>query len=94
MVEYYDLIGLIGMSLNMGNYARLQLQREYAKHIVFSAGNFIGSLMMLYSLSYNWNTSAVIVNVIVSAFSLLGFFRCMKYKAKNDQAAAASTATA
>lgn len=80
MIEIYDIVGLIGVGLSMGNYARLQWQREYAKHMFFSAGNLLGSLLVLVSLSHSWNLSAFVVNCIVALISAYGVYRCMKYE--------------
>lgn len=85
MIDFYDAIGLIGVALNMSNYARLQWQREYAKHMAFSLGNMIGSVLMLISLLHKWNLSAFIVNSLVATISAYGVYRCLKYYFKPSE---------
>lgn len=80
MIDFFDLAGLIGVTFSMGNYARLQWQREYAKHMAFSLGNLIGSGLIILSLLHRWNLSAFIVNCLVATISAYGVYRCLKYK--------------
>ncbi len=86
MIDLYDCIGLVGVSMTMSNYARLQWQREYAKRMAYSLGNLIGSLLIVFSLFYKWNLPAFIVNCLIATISTYGVYRCMKYqwKAQNE----------
>ena len=79
-MDFYDLIGLVGVAFSMGNYARLQWQREYAKRMAFSLGNLFGSVLILLSLLHKWNLSAFVVNCLVALISAYGVYRCLKYK--------------
>ncbi|MDD3182574.1 MAG: hypothetical protein PHD48_07225 [Alphaproteobacteria bacterium] len=85
MLDFYDILGLFGVSISMTNYARLQWQRDYAKHMAFSLGNLLGSLLIVLSLLNKWNLSAFIVNCIVATISAYGVYRCLKYKVKAAQ---------
>ncbi|MGE4350612.1 MAG: hypothetical protein AB7E52_00300 [Bdellovibrionales bacterium] len=87
MVDFYDLIGLAGVCLSMGNYARLQWQRDYAKRMAFSLGNFMGSCFIILSLLHKWNLSAFVVNALVASISAYGVYRCLKYKIRERQTA-------
>lgn len=80
MISLYDAIGLIGVGLSLYAYARLQWQRDYAKHIGYSAHNLIGALCMLITLSKDWNLSSFTVNAIWACLSVYGVYRCLKYR--------------
>lgn len=86
MLDFYDILGLIGVTFSMANYARLQWQRDYAKAMAFSLGNLIGSMLIICSLLHRWNLPAFIVNCLVATISIYGVYRCMKYKFREQQA--------
>ncbi len=87
MISHYDLAGLVGMSLGLYAYARLQWQREYAKRLSYSLLNAINASLMLYSLSNNWNLAAFVSMSIFGLLSLYGVYRCLKYRWSENQAA-------
>jgi len=79
MLTTYDFIGLVGISLSSICYARVQWQRDYAKHLSYSILNFVATLLLGVSLSKNWNLASFVSNLIWGAISLYGVYRCMKY---------------
>lgn len=79
MVTVYDIFGLLGVAIAVANYAHLQWRRDYVREIGYSAGNVLSCALMLVSLSYNWNLSAFVTNVIMGLISLYGIYRCLKY---------------
>ncbi|MFA6279445.1 MAG: hypothetical protein WC612_01450 [Bdellovibrionales bacterium] len=80
MISHYDFAGLVGMSLGLYSYARLQWQRDYAKRLQYSLLNSINAALMLYSLSNNWNLAAFTSMSIFGLLSLYGVYRCLKYR--------------
>lgn len=80
MISHYDLAGMVGISLGLYAYARLQWQREYAKRLAYSLLNLINALLMRYSLSHSWNLAAFIGTSLFGLLSLYGVYRCLKYR--------------
>ena len=81
MIESYDIVGTIGVSIIIVAYFLLQIQKLSTTHVSFSIMNIIGSLMILYSLSFNWNFSSVMIEVfwiLVSCIGIYNYF--VKYK--------------
>jgi hypothetical protein len=79
MVTPYDLVGLAGVSLSIGCYARVQWQRDYAKKLSYSLLNLISAALLAVSLDSEWNLAAFISNLIWGSISAYGVYRCMRY---------------
>jgi hypothetical protein len=88
MIDFWDILGLVGVLFTIYNYAWLQWQRDYAKKLRYSVGNFLGAILIALSLLDKWNLSAFVVNVIMASISAYGIYRCLKYKAKQKVPAA------
>lgn len=69
---WIDIIGVVGVSIVVFTYLLLQLERINAKGFWYSFLNALGSLMILYSLTYNWNLASVIIEFFWIAISLFG----------------------
>ncbi|MFA4994725.1 MAG: hypothetical protein WC521_05420 [Bdellovibrionales bacterium] len=81
-IDLYDFLGLVGVVFTIYNYARLQWQRDYAKKLRYSVGNFLGATLITVSLLDKWNLAAFVVNVIMALISAYGIYRCLKYRSK------------
>jgi hypothetical protein len=79
MLDAYDLLGLLGVAINLYAYARVQLQREYAKRLGYSLANLLGAVLLAASLLSKWNFAAFTGNVIWAILSFFGLYRCVKY---------------
>lgn len=75
----YNAIGLCGVAISLGCYARIQWQRDFAKRMSFSALNGLASVLMLICLSHSWNLASFVSNICWLGFSLYGMWRCFKY---------------
>lgn len=82
MIEHYEIAGLLGVGFAIYAYARVQLQRDYAKQIEYSVLNLANAALLMYSLCFNWNLASFIGNAIWAAISLYGVYRCLKYKSR------------
>jgi len=82
IIDFYDFLGLIGVVFTIYNYARLQWQRDFAKKLRYSVGNFLGAALITVSLLDKWNLAAFVVNVVMALISAYGIYRCLKYRAK------------
>lgn len=88
MFDIYDAIGLIGVTLSVYSYARIQWQRDYAKRLSYSLLNLMASILLTISLLYKWNLSSFVINAVWGIISCYGVYRCLKYIWKERRAAA------
>jgi len=75
-----DLVGLFGVALILLAYGLLQLERIDPKSVRYSAFNFIGALLILISLVYNFNLASFIIEIAWLVISLFGLFRAFKLR--------------
>ena len=64
----------------------MQWHRDYAKTLSFSLLNLIGSLLLAFSLLYNWNLASFVSNAIWGTISAYGVYRCLKYIVREKKA--------
>lgn len=69
--------GLIGVFIVLIAYGLLQLQRMDPYSISYSLLNLLGSLMVLFSLYFEWNLPAVVIEVVWSFISFYGLYKAM-----------------
>ena len=72
-----DGIGLIGVIALLIGYFMLNTGRWMAMSFIYQVFNFIGSALILFSLFFHWNLSAVVIEICWMAISLLGMYRCV-----------------
>jgi hypothetical protein len=77
-----DIIGLGGVFLTLLAYCLLQTSVLKVEGVFYSLVNALGSAMILYSLYYEWNTSAAVME---GAWLLLSLFGGVKAYWKKRQ---------
>jgi hypothetical protein len=82
VVHWYDVISILGVFLILGTYFLLQWGRLDSDSYSYSWLNIIGSALVLYSLFYDWNLSAVIIEISWIIISFLGIFRNFQSREK------------
>jgi hypothetical protein len=70
-----DTVGIIGVGLTLLAYFLLQIERLTSDGLGYSLLNLIGAIMVMYSLMFNWNTPAVIMEAAWILISLYGTVR-------------------
>ncbi len=70
-----DYIGLLGVVLVLVCYFLLQFGFLSLKSFTFSFLNFVGSILLLFSLMYHWNLASVVIEVVWLLISLFGVIR-------------------
>ena len=73
----HDIIGSIGVILTLLSYFLLQTSRLKIEGITYSAANAMGSIMILYSLYYEANFSAILMEsiwLIISVYGMIKIF--------------------
>lgn len=72
---FYDLIGTIGVAVIIITYVFLQLGKIESKHLLYSILNAVGASLIIFSLYFNFNFSAFIVEFFWLLISLFGIGR-------------------
>ena len=72
--EWHDFLGNLGVILIVGSYLWLQLGRISGQSAAYSLVNAVGAALVLISLYFEFNLSAVLVEFFWLVISLLGLF--------------------
>ncbi len=73
--EWHDLVGNIGVFFILATYLALQLERIEATSIIYSVLNGTGAGLIVFSLMYDFNLSAFIIEICWLAISVFGIAR-------------------
>lgn len=73
MVDIFaDTIGIIGGCIVLLAFYLLEAEKLHAKSKAYPLLNLVGAAFLLYSLYFNWNLPAVLVEVIWLLISIWG----------------------
>lgn len=75
-----DTIGIFGVAIVVVTYFLLQIDRVDAKGFWYSFLNAFGSMLILYSLTYNWNLASFFIEFFWIAISIYGLWKWYKRK--------------
>ncbi|WP_430733197.1 CBU_0592 family membrane protein [Candidatus Sulfurimonas baltica] len=75
---YYDYLGIFGVFIVLVTYFLLQLEKVQSTSLSYSLLNVFGSLLILYSLMFNWNISSFIIEFFWILISLFGVWKYIK----------------
>lgn len=70
--EWHDLLGVAGVLLILAVYLLLQMQRLHATGWLYSALNGIGAMLVIVSLTQEFNFSAFVLEAAWLLISLYG----------------------
>lgn len=73
--ETHDLLGNLGVLFILVTYLLLQLEKLEASSVLYSALNALGAGLVIYSLLYEFNLSAFIIESAWLVISLFGIGR-------------------
>jgi len=73
--EWHDLVGNLGVFLIVASYFWMQIGRISGQSPVYSLLNAFGAAFILVSLYFDFNLSAVVVEVFWLAISLMSVVR-------------------
>lgn len=74
----HDWVGLFGVTLILLTYSGLQFGKLNLKGFWYSTLNLLGSIAILYSLFFSWNTASVVIElfwIIISLVGVLNYFQ-------------------
>ena len=80
-LQWHDWLGSLGVLIIVAAYLWLQIGRIAGQNVVFSGANLLGSILILVSLYFNFNFSAVLIEIfwiIISLFGLVMGLRRLK----------------
>jgi hypothetical protein len=72
---FVNTIGLVGVALTLIAYFLLQIEKLKADGLYFPLINAIGSLGIMYSLYYEWNLAAGVMELCWLIISLAGVIK-------------------
>ena len=80
-----DFVGNIGVVVLMIAYLMLQLNKLSSAGLTYSVLNAIGASLIIVSLLYDFNFSALLMEVFWVLISLVGIYRYYRFKALRSQ---------
>jgi hypothetical protein len=81
-IQWYDFVGTTGVALCLLAYFQLQTSRCSSFDLQYSVLNLVGSLLIGVTLLYDFNLSALIIEVCWFAISIYGV--CSFYVKKSN----------
>lgn len=72
---FYDLVGSIGVGIIIFTYILLQSGKIKSESLKYSVANAIGASLISFSLLFNFNLSAFIVEIFWLLISIYGIIR-------------------
>jgi hypothetical protein len=73
----HNLVGNLGVVLIVGTYFAVQIGRMSAVELPYISLNGLGALLIMYSLWFDFNLSAFLIEVIWLLISLIGAARIL-----------------
>ncbi len=74
-IGFYDIIGLMGVSLLISTYGLLQFDRIDPRGFWYSFNNMIVAILVTVSLLYNFNLASMVIEVFWFTLSVYGLLR-------------------
>ena len=71
-LQWHDWVGSLGVLIIVAAYLWLQIGRIAGQNVIFSGANLLGSMLILVSLYFNFNFSAVLIEIFWIIISLFG----------------------
>jgi len=87
---FHNVVGNIGVVLIVGTYFLVQVRRMSAIQPPYIVLNGLGALFILYSLWFDFNLSAFLIELIWLLISVLGLGRCYMERRRRTVSAADS----
>lgn len=80
MTSLPEIIGLIGVCITLIAYFLLSIRKMKLEKIGYPAFNALGSIMILYSLYYDRNLAATVMEVCWLSISLYGALKALQHR--------------
>ncbi len=76
-LNWYDIIGSIGVFIIILTFVLLQFGKVRSEQLIYSVLNAVGASLIVFSLFFNFNFSAFIVEffwILISIFGIIKYF--------------------
>lgn len=76
-LNWYDIIGSIGVFIIILTFVLLQVGKVRSEQLIYSVLNAVGASLIVFSLFFNFNFSAFIVEffwILISIFGIIKYF--------------------
>ena len=73
--QIHDFIGNVGVLLILASYLLVQLRKMDATALPYAVYNGVGAALILYSLIYDFNLSAFVIEIVWILISVIGLVR-------------------
>ena len=80
-----DFVGNVGVVIIVVTYLMLQLNKLRSDGLAYSLLNAIGASLIAFTLVYDFNLSALLMEVFWALISLLGIYRYFRLKALRSE---------
>jgi hypothetical protein len=80
MLHIPDTIGLIGVGITLLAYILLNMRKLNPRNWCYSGLNALGSVLIMYSLYYEWNLAAWIMECTWLIVSIYGVYQALRVK--------------
>jgi len=78
--HFYDFVGNLGVVLILASYLLVQIGKMSANSYGYTISNGLGAAFILYSLFFDFNMSAFIIEICWVLISLIGLIRISQGK--------------
>ena len=79
LAKISDVIGLIGVTLMLIAYFMINTHKMTVKQLSYQLLNFVGAGLVLFSLYFNWNMSAVVIEIVWMLISVMGMYKIVPH---------------
>ena len=84
MGVWHQWLGITGMILILGAYSLLQTDRISSRNLSYSVMNAVGALLLVVSLLFDFNLSALIVEGFWAIISAVGIIRGIRSRSDTN----------
>ena len=84
--DFPDVVGIFGVLLLLIAYGLLNTNKLSAHSIKYQVLNFSGAGGILFSLFFDWNTSAVVIEIAWMLISLIGIYNIIRKRKRHKKA--------
>ncbi|OGU56039.1 MAG: hypothetical protein A2V66_14855 [Ignavibacteria bacterium RBG_13_36_8] len=77
-ITFYDIVGSVGVASIIIAYLMLQLNKIKSSQLLYSLLNGFGAVLIIFSLMYDFNLSAFIIEsfwVVISLVGVVAYFK-------------------
>lgn len=85
LYAWHDVLGLVGVGFILLAYVLLQLEKIRSRDLSYSLMNAVGAALIVISLLYRFNLSALVMEVFWLLISIYGLVRFAATRAKEGR---------